>query len=304
MGTTILYTILSLSILGIIAAIILFFVAKKFAVIEDPRIDLINEALPSANCGGCGFAGCRNFAENCVNAESLEGLFCPVGGNDVMNSVAKILGREASAKEPRVAVLVCNGTCEARPQTNIYDGAGSCAIASALYAGNTGCQFGCLGYGDCVDVCQFGALRMDPFTGLPVVDDALCTACGNCLKACPKNLFELRKRAKKEMKIYVACRNEEKGGIAKKSCSVACIGCNKCVKVCPHDAITLINNLAFIDSDLCKLCRKCVPECPTNSIIEVGFPKKKEKTVELTSDIIDSPRISSVNNLKPEEDSI
>ena len=303
MGTTILYTVLSLSILGVIAALILFFVAKKFAVVEDPRIDIINEALPSANCGGCGFAGCRNFAENCVNAETMDGLYCPVGGNEVMNEIAKILGREASAKEPRVAVLRCNGTCEARPKTNIYDGASSCAISSALYSGNTDCQYGCLGYGDCVDVCQFGALKMDPFTGLPVVDDAMCTACGNCVKSCPKNLFELRKRAKKEMKIYVACRNEEKGGIAKKSCSVACIGCSKCVKVCPHEAIILNNNLAYIDSDKCKLCRKCVPECPTDTIIEVGFPKRKEKIAETATDMVGNTGTSSVDTIKSEDNS-
>jgi Na+-translocating ferredoxin:NAD+ oxidoreductase RNF subunit RnfB len=118
---------------------------------------------------------------------------------------------------------------------------------------------------------------MNPVTGLPEVNDANCTACGACVKACPKDLFELRKRAKKDRKIYVACRNEDKGGPAKKSCQVACIGCSKCFKVCPFDAITMNNNLAFIDSDLCRLCRKCVPECPTNSILEIGFPPRKDK---------------------------
>lgn len=280
MGTTILYTVLSLSILGVIAAIVLFVVAKKFVVIEDPRIDIVTDALPSANCGGCGFAGCRNFAEKCVASETFDGLYCPVGGNDVMSNIAQILGREASTAEPRVAVLRCNGSCQSRPQTNIYDGASSCAIVSTLYGGNTDCSFGCLGLGDCVDVCIFEALKMDPFTGLPVVNDANCTACGACVKACPKNLFELRKRAKKDRKIYIACRNEDKGGVAKKSCVVACIGCGKCVKICPHEAITLNNNLAFIDSDKCKLCRKCVLECPTGSIIEIGFPERKEKCQE------------------------
>lgn len=299
MGTIILYTVLSLSVLGVIAAIILFIVAKKFVVIEDPRIDTVTEALPSANCGGCGFAGCRNFAENCVCSETFDKLFCPVGGNEVMANIAIILGREASKTEPRVAVLRCNGTCQSRPQTNLYDGASSCAIASALYSGDTGCQFGCLGLADCVDVCIFNALKMDPFTGLPVVDDAVCNACGACVKACPKNLFELRKRAIKDRKIYIACRNEDKGGIAKKSCVVACIGCGKCVKICPHEAIVMNNNLAFIDSDKCKLCRKCAPECPTGSIIEIGFPEKKYKNpetattaAEVKSDISDNQQLS------------
>jgi ferredoxin len=131
-----------------------------------------------------------------------------------------------------------------------------------------------------VDVCKFDALSMDPFTGLPIVNDDNCTACGACVTACPKDLFELRKRAKKDRKIYVACRNEDKGGIAKKSCIVACIGCGKCLKVCPFEAIVLENNLAFIDSEKCRLCRKCVTECPTNSIIEIGFPPRKIKEPE------------------------
>ncbi|MBN2813546.1 MAG: Fe-S cluster domain-containing protein [Bacteroidales bacterium] len=275
MGLTILYTIVSLSILGALAATVLYFVARRFKVYEDPRIDLVEAELPAANCGGCGFAGCRNFAEALVKSETGEGLFCPVGGNEVMKRVAALLGREAVAQEARVAVLRCNGTCEFRPKTNKYDGVQSCAIASALYSGETGCTYGCLGLGDCVEVCNFDALHMDPATCLPVVDSEKCTACGACVKACPRDLFELRKRWKGNKQIYVACRNEDKGGVAKKNCSVACIGCSKCFKVCPYDAIVMNNNLAFIDSDKCKLCRKCVAECPTGSIIEVGFPPKK-----------------------------
>lgn len=275
MGTTILYTIISLTALGIIAAVILFFVAKKFKVYEDPMIDVVEAALPGSNCGGCGFAGCRNFAETLVKSESMDGLYCPVGGNSTMVSIASLLGRTAVEQDPRVAVLRCNGTCEFRPKINQYEGVSSCAAISALYAGETGCQYGCVGFGDCVDVCKFDALHMDPVTGLPVVDDDKCTACGACVKACPKNLFELRKRWKGNKKIYVACMNEEKGGVAKKSCSVACIGCSKCFKVCEFDAIVMKNNLAFIDSDKCRLCRKCAPVCPTNSIIETGFPVRK-----------------------------
>ncbi|MBN1789858.1 MAG: Fe-S cluster domain-containing protein [Bacteroidales bacterium] len=284
MTTTILYTILSLSLLGTVAAIALYFVAQRFKVFEDPRIDIVEAELPAANCGGCGYAGCRNFAETLVKSVTFEGLYCPVGGNETMSRIAGILGREAVKQDPRVAVLRCNGTCENRPRTNRYDGAQSCTIASALYSGETGCQYGCHGFGDCVVVCNFDALHMDPVTGLPVVNDEKCTACGACVKACPRNLFELRKRWKGDKKIYVACMNEDKGGVAKKNCAVACIGCTKCFKVCPYEAIVMKNNLAFIDSDKCKLCRKCVTECPTNSIIEVGFPVRKPKVDEQTSE--------------------
>jgi electron transport complex protein RnfB len=285
MTSTVLYTILSLSALGSLAAIVLFFVAQRFKVFEDPRIDEVESNLPGANCGGCGYAGCRNFAETLVKSRSFDGLFCPVGGNDTMSAVARILGREASVKDPQVAVLRCNGSCEHRPRTSRYDGASSCAVVSALYGGETGCQYGCLGLADCVVACTFDALHMDPLTGLPVVDDDKCTSCGACVKACPKNLFELRKRWKGNKKIYVACMNEDKGGIAKKNCSVACIGCSKCFKVCPYEAITMNNNLAFIDSVKCKLCRKCIPECPTQSILEIGFPARKEKTQENPAEI-------------------
>jgi Na+-translocating ferredoxin:NAD+ oxidoreductase RNF subunit RnfB len=293
MTATIVYTIITLSALGALAAIVLFFVAQRFKVYEDPRIDLVEAELPAANCGGCGFAGCRNFAEALVKSDTFDGLHCPVGGNETMARVANILGREAAVQESRVAVLRCNGTCEYRPRTNVFDGAHTCAIASALYSGETGCQFGCHGFGDCVVVCNFDALHMDPFTGLPVVDDQKCTACGACVKACPRNLFELRKRWKGEKKIYVACMNEDKGGLARKNCSVACIGCSKCFKVCPHDAILMKNNLAFIDSDKCKLCRKCVPECPTEAIIEYGFPVRKVKDADQPVEI--------TTNLKKEE---
>lgn len=288
-------TVATLSGLGITAAVVLYFVAQKFKVYEDPRIDEVEESLPAANCGGCGLAGCRNFAEACVKAEDFEGLYCPVGGNETMTEVAKILGRDAVEQDPQVAVLLCNGKCDSRPKTNTYDGASTCSITALLYGGDTGCQYGCLSHGDCVQVCNFNALYMDPITGLPVVSDENCTACGACVKECPKGLFELRKRAKKDRKIYVACKNEDKGGIAKKSCSVACIGCSKCFKVCPFEAITMNNNLAYIDSDKCRLCRKCVTECPTNSIIEVGFPPKKQKLEENKKPVITTEKSPDKN---------
>ncbi len=277
MSPTILITIISLSLLALITAIILYFVAQKFKVIEDPRIDSVQEILPAANCGGCGFAGCRNFAEALVKAETFEGLNCPVGGAEVMGNAAAILGKVAPKIDPLVAVLLCNGSPEFRPRTSVYDGAADCRITHSLYAGDTDCSYGCLGNGDCVRACAFDAMYMDEKTFLPVIIDDKCVSCGACVKACPRNLIELRKKAKKDRKIYVACSNCDKGGPARRACKVACIACNKCFKVCEFDAITIENNLAYIDAKKCTFCRKCVAECPTGSILELNFPPPKPR---------------------------
>lgn len=286
MSPIILYSIISLSIIGTVAGVILYLIAQKFKVFEDPRIDEIERVLPGVNCGGCALPGCRAFAEALVKADDISTLYCPVGGNDTMALVAKILGKEVVAKDPLVAVIRCSGTPEHRPKTNIYDGAVSCAVASALYTGDTGCPYGCLSYGDCVVVCKFDAIYMNPITGLPEVIDEKCTACNACVVACPRIIIELRKKNNKDRKIFVSCINLEKGGIARKNCAVACIGCGKCVKVCTFDAITMENNLAYIDAVKCKLCRKCAPECPTNAILEINFPprKVKEENVEVQSE--------------------
>lgn len=280
MINTILFTVVSLTLLGLVLAWILYLVARKFQVKEDPRIDDVEAVLPGANCGGCGYAGCRAFAEACVNADDLENLFCPVGGNDVMKSVASTLGMEMAEKAPQVAVVRCNGNCDARVKTNHYDGYSSCAVMATLYAGDTGCSYGCLGQGDCVDACNFDAIWMDPRTGLPEVDEDKCTACGACVKACPKSIIELRNKGPKNRRIFVSCVNQDKGGVARKACAVACIGCHKCQKVCPFDAITIENNLAYIDYNKCKLCRKCVTECPTHAIWEVNFPVRVPKQTD------------------------
>jgi electron transport complex protein RnfB len=285
MSPVILITIISLSLLALVSAVILFFVAQKFRVFEDPRIDEVQAVLPAANCGGCGFAGCRNFAEALVKADSFEGLNCPVGGSEVMNAAAKILGKEAQLVDPRVAVLLCNGAPEFRPRTSRYNGASDCRISHNLYIGETDCSYGCLGNGDCVRACSFGAMYMDTLTELPVIIDEKCVACGACVRACPRNIIELRRKAKKERKLYVACSNCDKGGPARKACNVACIGCNKCFKVCEFDAITIADNLAYIDAGKCTFCRKCVTECPTNAILELNFPTRKPKA-EVQTEIV------------------
>ncbi len=280
MNEVYIYTIAVLVGLGALAAIILYIVSQKFKVFEDPRIDTTEAMLPGANCGGCGYPGCRGFAVALVESEDISSLFCPVGGSAIMVAVAEHLGKAAAEREPEVAVLKCGGGCGQRAKSSRYDGATSCAVVAGLYGGDTNCLWGCLGGGDCVVVCNFDAIHINKESGLPEVVDEKCTACGACVRACPKAVLELRRRAPKDRKVYVECSSRDKGGVAKKACSVACIGCGKCVKVCPFDAITLDSNLAYIDARRCKLCRKCVSECPTGAIKEVGFPPKKAVATE------------------------
>ena len=266
-----------LSALGVVAAVILYFVAQKFKVYEDPRIDAVEAVLPGANCGGCGYPGCRGFADAFVKSDDISDLYCPPGGNDAYAAAAKVVGKDAVAQDPMVAVVRCSGSPEHRTKTSTYNGAMSCKVATSLFSGDTGCQYGCLSLGDCVVVCAFDAIYIDKETGLPVVSDEKCTACGACVTACPKDIIEMRKKGPKGKRIFVSCINKDKGGVAKKSCSVACIGCKKCQKICPYDAIVVENFLAYIDYSKCKLCRKCTEECPTSAILEVNFPPRKKK---------------------------
>lgn len=277
MDITIIWTIVVITLLGVLLAAVLFLVAQKFRVEEDPRIDQIEKLMPGANCGGCGFAGCRAFADSCVKAGNLDNNFCPVGGNETMKQVAAVLGCVAVEQAPRVAVIRCNGSCANRPKTNEYDGLDSCRVKSALYSGDTGCAFGCLGCGDCASVCESDALHMNPETGLPEVDEQKCTACGKCVKACPKGIIELRNKGPRGMRLFVSCVNRDKGPSVKKACAAACIGCGICAKTCTHDAIAVENNVAYIDFAKCKLCRECEAMCPTGAIHGVGFPKPLDK---------------------------
>ena len=266
--------------IGLIAALVLYACSKKFAVYEDPRIGQVGELLPGANCGGCGFAGCGGMADALVKGAdkgSIEGLNCPVGGSEVMSRVADLLGMAIANGEPKVAVVRCGGSCELRPKIAEYSGLRTCAAMNSCGAGETACGFGCLGCGDCVAACQFDAIHMNPETGLPEVDDDKCTACGACTKACPRHIIELRKKGPKNRRVFVSCVNKDKGAAAMKACKAACIGCGKCVKECNFEAITVENNVSYIDFEKCRLCKKCVEVCPTKAIHAVNFPAPKPK---------------------------
>lgn len=275
--------ILAISVFGLIAlaaALLLYWVSKRFAVDEDARLGEVATMLPGANCGGCGFPGCAGMAAALVkgaDAGSIDGLQCPVGGADTMTSIATFLGVSASATKPQVAVVRCNGTCALRPKVMTYDGLRTCKSMSLSGRGETACGYGCLGCGDCVDRCTFEAITMDEQTGLPVVDETRCTACGACVEACPRNIIELRDKGPKNRRIYVRCVSQDKGAVARKACEAACIGCGKCEKECKFEAIKVENNVAYIDFNKCRLCRKCELVCPTSAIISVNFPERKPK---------------------------
>ncbi|HAT61705.1 MAG TPA: ferredoxin [Prevotella sp.] len=279
----ILIAVLVLGAIALIAAVVLFFVSKKFAVQEDPRINGVTGILPGANCGGCGYAGCSNMAEALVkgaDSGTLEGIRCPVGGDGVMSKVADLLGMAVANSEPMIAVVRCSGACDVRPRIAEYDGLRTCSAMHSTGRGETACGYGCLGCGDCTCACQFDAIHMNPVTGLPEVDEDKCTSCGACARACPRNIIELRKKGPKNHRIYVSCVNKDKGAAAKKGCQVACIGCGKCARVCAFDAITIENNLSYIDYNKCRMCTKCIYECPTGAIVKMNFPVCKQKFMD------------------------
>ena len=270
-----------LGVIALLAAVILYICSKKFAVKEDARVSEVSALLPQANCGGCGFPGCAGLAQALVKAAdegSLEGLVCPVGGRTVMDKVAGVLGMSVTESEPMIAVLRCQGTCQARQKTSTYDGLHTCSAMNLCGMGETSCAYGCLGCGDCATACSFGGIKINADTQLPEIDENICVACGSCVKACPRNLIELRHRGLRQHRVYVACRNHDKGATALKACTASCIGCGKCAKECPFEAITIDNNVAYIDYKKCKLCRKCEKVCPRKAIKAVNFPLPKAQT--------------------------
>lgn len=289
------YIITALLVLGIIAlvaATVLYVCSKRFAVEEDPRIGDVAAALPQANCGGCGFAGCSGMAAALVKAAdngSIDGLTCPVGGSETMQKIANILGMAVETGLPRIAVVRCQSDCTRRKTIAVYDGLNSCRAMNTCGMGETECGYGCLGCGDCAKACSFGGITINTETRLPEVDPDMCTACGACAKACPRGIIELRPRGPKDHRIYVACMNKDRGAAAVKACDNSCIGCGKCTKECNFDAISVVNNLAYIDPSKCRMCRKCEKACPRHAITSVNFPTPKPKLPQNAAAPTDTP---------------
>lgn len=251
-----------LAVLSITLAIILAIAHNKLKVEEDPRIDWVEEMLPGANCGACGMPGCRQFAAKLVSGEKQPSE-CTVGGPDSARFIASFLGVDAGETEKRVARLLCAGGRDVAIQVAEYEGFSSCRAAAAVTGGFKGCYYGCLGLGDCQVACTFDAIAMSA-TGLPVVDLEKCTACGDCVKACPKGLFEIQPVSHH---LVVQCKSILEGDEALALCKVACTGCGICAADAPEGLITMRNNLPVINDEFVDLQTEIATlRCPTGAI--------------------------------------
>ncbi|NTW33354.1 MAG: RnfABCDGE type electron transport complex subunit B [Bacteroidetes bacterium] len=275
MNNEIISAVLVLGTIGLLSAIILYFVAKKFKVLEDPKVELILEMLPHNNCGICGFASCRTFAEEIVKSNDVLKFLCPTAGEKKISEIKILLGTTHNELKPMIAVVRCSGSKNNISHKSIYNSVSNCSFAHSLFSGESGCPHGCFGLGDCVESCIFEAIYIDKETGLPVIIEDKCTSCEACVNSCPRGIIEMRYKGQENKRIFVSCISKEKGRISSEHCVVSCIGCMKCEKVCKFDAIKLENHLAYIDFEKCTLCRECVAVCPTNAILEVNFEIKK-----------------------------
>jgi Na+-translocating ferredoxin:NAD+ oxidoreductase RNF subunit RnfB len=249
--------------LGGLLALFLAIADKRLYVYEDPRISEVEELLPHSNCGACGTAGCRNFAEKVVEGK-IEPASCSVNTPDQNKTIASLLGVALGDVEKRVARLACAGGKHVAKMRAKYSGLSSCRAAAVAGGGGKSCAWGCLGLGDCADVCDFNAITMDSH-GLPVVDGAKCTACGDCIDICPKNLFSLQVMSHK---LWMACRNESDPDTAEAACEVACTACGRCVVDGAEGLLSLQRNLAVIDYSKNESAnRKAIERCPTGAIV-------------------------------------
>ena len=250
--------------LGLIAGFGLALAARFFAVETDPRQEKVLDALPGANCGGCGFAGCSDFA-----AAVVKGLAppngCPVGGMETALKIAEIMGMSADASShvAKVALVLCQGTNDVAPVKFRYNGTATCASAAQLAEGHKLCSYGCLGFGDCQRACPFGAIEITE-GGVARVIRERCTGCGNCVEACPKNLIQL---VPVTASVHILCSNKDKGAAARKACQVACIACRKCQKTAGEERIEMDGFLARIKYDNPPDDPALAGECPTGAIV-------------------------------------
>ena len=258
----ILMPILLLSGIAVVCAVLLTVSDMFFGIKEDETVLAVRDCLPGANCGACGYSGCDSYAKAVADGKAATNLCIP-GGDKTAAEIAAVLGVEAADVIERVAVVACNGTCDAAGKRYDYRGEPNCRAANLSYSGDKLCSFSCLGYGDCVKACPHGAISIE--NGVAVVDYDDCVGCGICVHTCPNHLIRL---INDTTRVVVKCSNTEKGAVTRKQCTNGCIGCMKCEKTCPHGAIKVVNNLATIDYSLCTGCAACVEVCPVHCLHE------------------------------------
>ncbi len=259
----ILSSILILGGTGLFFAIFIALANKKLKVWEDPRIDILAGMLPQANCGACGLPGCRSFAEQAVEGK-IQPSACTVSNAEGIEAIASFLGVDAGEATKRVARLLCAGGTDVAVQRAEYRGLDTCAGATAVSGGGKGCTWGCLGLADCAHACDFGAIRMND-VGLPVVDIAACTACGDCVEACPKGLFVIQPL---DDQLLVQCKNLVSGDGVLDECRVACTTCGKCVMDAASGLISVASGVAVVDYSLIAQADvRAVERCPTGAIV-------------------------------------
>ena len=252
-----------MTLLGLGLAGILALANRRLWVFEDPRIDEVESLLPATNCGACGTAGCRPFAELLVKGE-IEPAKCTVSSADAIEEIAEYLGVEAGESLRRVARLACAGGAHVARMQAHYEGLESCRSAALIGGGPKRCAWGCLGFADCERACDFDAISMDHH-GLPVVDTDRCTACGDCVAICPKDLFSLQPVTHR---LWVACANLLHGDAAESECEVACTGCEKCARDAAPGLIEIRDNLARVNYALNDLASPdAIQRCPTGAIV-------------------------------------
>jgi len=249
-------------VLGVLFGACLALASRAFAVQQDERVELILNALPGANCGACGYGGCRAYAEAVVGGEKV-GL-CTAGGQDVARAIAAIMGVEAAPTERKRAVVHCQGGISRCKQRCNYEGPQDCRVAQLASGGPKACLYGCLGFGTCARACPFGAITMSP-EQLPVVDSEKCTACGVCVEVCPRGLISL---LDVRYRIYLGCSTRESGRTVKSVCSVGCITCRACEKKDPNGAVRIEDGLPVLDYEKARGDFSVAAEvCPANSYV-------------------------------------
>ena len=245
---------------------------------ENPLIGEVEEALPKGQCGACGFAGCAKYAEAVVLDPEVPPNLCVPGKAEVAAIVAKLTGKVAEEKEPQYAHIRCRGGNGIAKQAFEYKGVHDCAAAKTVQQGPKFCKFGCLGFGNCVRACPFGAMTMGA-NGLPQVDKNLCTGCGKCASICPNHVIELLPIS---AKVSVSCSSKERGAVDRKDCSAACIGCGLCMRNCAHEGgVKVVDHLAVVNPAICHDCEEatCVAKCPTKAIASMVAAAKTEEKI-------------------------